>query len=417
MALNPVPGTPNDDDLDGTLLGDLVLADAGHDTVHASDGNDTVRGEAGNDFLYGGYGNDRIYGGAGNDVINGEYGDDWLYGGGGNDHIQAGSIYSQDTDHVFGGGGDDLIFFWPRNSGEADGGEGHDRLQLFWYDNFGDGADITVNLTGPGAGASTTQANVTFANIESLIVYTYTGDDTINTGDFADEVFAHQGANTVNTFGGDDVISYVAGEANALDGGGGTDLLRVAPSSFSPLIFTVTGTAATDGYGSTISNMENYIVYGSYYDDQVSLGTNDDEFYGGRGGDYAFGGSGNDRLSGNQGTDMLEGFDGNDILIGGGGDDILTGGAGRDRLAGGNGADRFTFIQSGGHDVVLDFSDGEDLLDVSAFGLTAITQFMSITASGNDVVIQIDLSNSIRLKNYLAGHTIGDISNADFDFV
>ena len=416
MPLNPVPGTPDADVIDGTVLGDLILADAGDDTVNANDGNDTVRGEAGNDRLFGGYGNDRIYGGGGNDVINGEHGDDWLYGGGGNDHIQAGSIYSQDTDHVFGGGGDDFIFFWPRNSGEADGGEGHDRLQLFWYDNFGDGADININLTGPGAGASTTQANVTFASIESLIVYTYTGDDTINTGDFDDEVFAHEGANTVNAFGGDDVISYVAGVANVLDGGSGTDLLRVAPSSFSPLIFTVTGATAADGYGSTISNMENYVVYGSYYDDQVSLGAEDDEFYGGRGGDYAFGGSGNDKLSGNKGDDTLEGFDGDDILIGGIGNDTLTGGVGRDRLTGGVGADRFTFVQSGGHDIVHDFSDGEDVLDVSAFGLADISQFMSITASGDDVVIQIDLSNSIRLKHYLTGHTISDISNADFGF-
>jgi hypothetical protein len=57
------------------------------------------------------------------------------------------------------------------------------------------------------------------------------------------------------------------------------------------------------------------------------------------------------------------------------------------------------------------------MLDVSAFGLADITQFMSITASGDDAVIQIDLSNSIRLKHYLTGHAISDIANADFDFV
>ncbi|CAM3784806.1 retention module-containing protein [Ectopseudomonas alcaliphila] len=69
------------------------------------------------------------------------------------------------------------------------------------------------------------------------------------------------------------------------------------------------------------------------------------------------------------GNDTLEGGAGNDWLFGQGGDDILIGGAGNDVLFGGSGND--TFVWNAGdrggnyHDIVKDFGNGEDTLDLS----------------------------------------------------
>lgn len=69
------------------------------------------------------------------------------------------------------------------------------------------------------------------------------------------------------------------------------------------------------------------------------------------------------------GNDVLEGGAGNDWLFGQGGDDILIGGAGNDVLFGGSGND--TFVWNAGdrggnyHDIVKDFGNGEDTLDLS----------------------------------------------------
>ena len=51
--------------------------------------------------------------------------------------------------------------------------------------------------------------------------------------------------------------------------------------------------------------------------------------------------------------------------FGGDGGDIIDGGAGNDVLAGGAGHDIFVFDGGGGNDVILDFTPGEDLLQIS----------------------------------------------------
>lgn len=85
-----------------------------------------------------------------------------------------------------------------------------------------------------------------------------------------------------------------------------------------------------------------------------------DTLLGSDGSDVLLGLGGNDTLHGLGGNDRLEGGEGNDTLIGGKGNDILIGGAGNDTFVW-NADDR------GGnyHDVVKDFGNGEDKLDLS----------------------------------------------------
>lgn len=89
------------------------------------------------------------------------------------------------------------------------------------------------------------------------------------------------------------------------------------------------------------------------------------------GADLVFAGDGDDRVNAGGGADTVDG---------GGGDDVLIGGAGADTLIGGSGGDVFTFGRlggpspeqdtrtgGGGRDVVLDFEQGSDIIDLSGY--------------------------------------------------
>lgn len=118
----------------------------------------------------------------------------------------------------------------------------------------------------------------------------------------------------------------------------------------------------------------NDILYGNLGDDTLFAEDGNDILYGDMGDDTLFEG-GNDRLYGNAGDDILFGNAGNDTLYGGKGndfllgeegDDVLSGDLGDDTLAGGNGRDIFVLQSNSGSDIILDFIDGEDVLELPA---------------------------------------------------
>ena len=135
-----------------------------------------------------------------------------------------------------------------------------------------------------------------------------------------------------------------------------------------------------------------------------------DTVEGGEGRDWIRGGSGDDSLDGGTGGDFLYGDSGSDTLDGGEGSDRLYGGTGDDRLTGGAGADTFLFDTGNGDDIVTDFANGEDLIDLREF--TEITSFadLTITSHGDDVVI--DLSGhgggTVRLENVSESDLVAD---------
>ena len=123
-------------------------------------------------------------------------------------------------------------------------------------------------------------------------------------------------------------------------------------------------------------------------DDRLSGGSNDDYLYGMAGDDFLSGGSGNDGLDGGEGDDTLSGGSGNDYLDGGAGDDELTGGTGNDTFAFGNG------------DTVTDFAAGQDMIDLSAMGVTEanFAEMVSISAVRGGARITIG-SESMLIAN------------------
>ena len=76
---------------------------------------------------------------------------------------------------------------------------------------------------------------------------------------------------------------------------------------------------------------------------------------------------GNDRMYGEAGWDILNGGSGDDEMYGGEDKDTLNGGEGDDLMDGGPGADTFVFEPGNGNDYIMDFTSGEDMIDLSAF--------------------------------------------------
>lgn len=250
-----------------------------------------------------------VYGLQGNDRIFGGAGDDNLFGGAGDDVIRGGKGRDfikggAGNDRLFGGAGSDVIF----------GGAGNDIIY------GGKGNDF---LSG-GAGND--------------IIYGEQGDDVIAGGAGNDIIYGGAGKDTICGCDGDDLIYGGQGD-DILYGGRGNDIIYGGKGK--DLIY--------GGSGSDI-------LFGEAGNDFLSGGAGDDALYGGKGNDILFGGEGND---------LLVGGDGNDILWGGAGNDLLIGGKGNNVLIGGEGSDRFRLAANNGVDTIVDFTVGEDFLELA----------------------------------------------------
>ncbi len=357
-------GHEDNDTLIGDIGADLLWGGAGADSLFGGDDNDTLNGNEDADALYGGQGDDvlqsgsdldTLYGGLGNDALHVDQLGQVAYGDDGNDRFVTGLSGYTTTFDLYGGADRDFFYVGRNGEGSVDGGDGtEDQLTLFWYDPAVSLSPVVVE----NGQASVADLTVTYTGIEQFDITAADGNDTIRTGDGNDTVAALQGANVVDAGGGDDVVTYFLRQANDLDGGSGSDTLRMGLfGQDRGMSITVTGSTLTDGFGSNIRNFEHYDVSGTFFADTIRLGAGNDGARGLQGNDQLFGGNGNDTLSGGANNDILYGGDGNDMLMANLGDDVLYGEAGTDRMflafgldvaLGGTGDDRITF-QSGSH--------------------------------------------------------------------
>jgi Ca2+-binding RTX toxin-like protein len=116
---------------------------------------------------------------------------------------------------------------------------------------------------------------------------------------------------------------------------------------------------------------------------------------------------GDDRLQGNARGESIDGFAGDDRLYGALGNDVLVGGEGRDLLVGGGNNDVFRFdglsdsyrTATENHtDRLIDYTAGEDTIDLSALGFTRLGNGYDGTL---DVVVN-EAKNLTYLKSYEA---------------
>ncbi|MDX2259232.1 MAG: calcium-binding protein [Hyphomicrobiaceae bacterium] len=224
------------------------------------------------------------------------------------------------------------------------------------------------------------------------------------------------GAGNDRLIGGDgnDVMRPDAG-ADFINGGNGLrDLVDYTGTQQGvELSLTNSFLASGGATGDTFSGVEDF--RGTNFDDQVS------------------GTTGSNFLLGAGGEDLLEGLDGNDRLNGGAADDRLKGGAGADVLIGGPGLDTFIYqdglqadtgVGEGNRDVIMDFVQGEDLIDLSDIDANlsdGIDQEFALigTAAFDDVASpngEIRFDNDVVNNRTIIQVDVEDDGNVDPDF-
>ncbi|QHQ34707.1 G8 domain-containing protein [Algicella marina] len=204
-----------------------------------------------------------------------------------------------------------------------------------------------------------TEAWLTITVTEPGVALTGSGARDHITGDAGDNMlYGYRSADWLDGGDGDDTLSGGIGN-DRLSGGAGEDLLRGGTGN----------DRASGGDGA----------------DRIAGMDGDDSLFGGDGDDKVFGGAGSDRVFGGGGDDFLRGGSGDDAINGGGGADRIVGNTGNDALTGGNGRDIFQFALGDGHDAILDFADGIDLINLRPTGL-AYSE-ITVTASGGDAVV------------------------------
>ncbi|MDP7468385.1 MAG: calcium-binding protein, partial [Alphaproteobacteria bacterium] len=261
------------------------------------------------------------------------------------------------------------------------------------------------------------------------------GDDDLHGGAGWDYLFGGTGNDFL--YGGDN-SDYLFGGAGAdvLDGGADNDYgfgnrdTASYINSASGVKVKLSGTGSGgDAEGDTLINIENLVgsehddyLFGDTGDNVISGYNGNDRIYGGDGNDELNGGDGNDRIYGGAGKDDLDGGDGNDRLSGGDGNDWLHGGGGSDLLEGGKGGDwlwgdedtdTFVYNTGDGVDLIWDFTQGEDKIELSYDGIADWGDLSGyISSDSDDTVITFSEDDSILLVHVDAA----SLEASDFAF-
>lgn len=431
---NTLDGGAGNDSMAGGAGDDVYIVDSTGDTVTeaANAGNDTVRasitwtlganienleltgfnaingtgnalanliiGNSAANTLSGGAGADTLIGGEGDDVyIVDNVGDIVIENSGeGIDTVQASVSYAL-GDYIenltltgtsgLTANGNTLNNILTGNSGAntLDGGLGADTMaggggnDTYIVDNIGD-----VVIENASAGTDTVLASISYTLTDNVERLTLTGTDNLNgTGNSLSNVLTgNSGNNTLDGGAGND----------SMIGGAGDDVYIVDSASDTVI------EGANEGIDLVLASVT-YTISDADIENLTLTGSNNINGTGNASANILTGNSGNNVLSGMNGDDILFGLGGNDSLSGGNGNDTLAGGAGTDTLTGGANADVFVFgVDSyGSIDIVTDFStaqgdalDIRDLLDGFEFGVDDITEWVRITNSGSNSVVEVD---------------------------
>jgi Ca2+-binding RTX toxin-like protein len=454
-------------DLSGMTASGLSL-------LYGQAGNETITGTEGRDDIYGGLGADILNGGGNNDdffVAGAEALGDIYDGGAGTDYIRmtadtefnAANSFTNITAIVNGGftmnlaAGETIDFSGMNRSGagfavgtasnetyigfeNADAiramggadnistGNGNDSVYVSGTDSLGDVLDggAGTDYLRLEADSYFNSAN-TFTNMERVINGGFdmildlgttidlshmlrSGAGGIVGSSTADTIIGFSNADVVRGMGGADTIStgdandsiYVSGtdsRGDILDGGAGTDYLRLEADSYfnSANTFTNVEFVIFNGFNMIVDS-------GSTVDLSGLLRSGTGQIHGSTGNEDITGMNNNDLLYGFAGDDILRGGNGNDDIYGGADNDVIYDGDGLDDLYGEGGADTF-FMESATAfndiDRVRDFSLAEnDAIDITelltgyTFGVDDLTDFVQILDNGSRSDIYVDTAGT-----------------------
>ncbi|EAQ02323.1 Hemolysin-type calcium-binding protein [Pseudooceanicola batsensis HTCC2597] len=371
-----------------------------------------LNGLQGDDTFFSGAGNDTIDGGSGDDVIDAGDGADSITGGAGIDTVRYASsaavqinlaaniatggqaegdtffgienvVGSQNADTIIGDGQDNLI--------EGIGGDDHMRgglgadtiigyngIDTASYQDSAVGVNVGIYRVGTGGTAEGDR----LIYVERIIGSGH--DDELVGGGTApilegaggdDLLIDYGGAATIMGGNGDDTINAGTG-ADSIDGGAGIDTVRYANTSSVQIDLAAGTGSGFAAEGDTLVNVENVI-----------------------------GSNAGDTLTGDDQVNRLEGLYG---------EDTIKGGLGNDLLLGGGNADVFVFDAVGfGRDLILDWQDNYDKIDLRGSGLTHASFTEVDTAQG----VRLDYFNGVSTDAiHLFGASLSpsDIDASDF---
>jgi Ca2+-binding RTX toxin-like protein len=239
-------------------------------------------------------------------------------------------------------------------------------------------------------------------------IYGENGDDVLYGGLGLDALFGGKGHDTLNAGasprgvfaygqGGNDVLISTVGDDNLI-GGAGNDRIRggagkdfTSGGSGDDWIMPGAGLNIVDG--GTGNDTVSYSDAAVSVEVDLSFRGDRVEGTGGYQGDLT---SGVENVVGSNFADKLTGDNEANRIRGGNGSDVIDGGGGPDTLIGGLGSDAFVFEPGFGNDTIrhfdLDPIGGQDLLNISAFGISA-DEFMDrvmITDIGAHTLVMID---------------------------
>lgn len=144
-------------------------------------------------------------------------------------------------------------------------------------------------------------------------------------------------------------------------------------TSIANVILNITG--INDGNSNLSGTVQSDTLNGTSGEDRIKGNNGNDMLNGLNGADDLYGENGDDILYGGDSIDNLFGGNGNDRLEGGNGNDWLIGEKGDDVLTGDDGADIFLFAKAGGNDIITDFTNGADKIQIASdTGITKYSQ-------------------------------------------
>ena len=309
-----------------------------------------------NDIIDGGIYNDDLFGGLGNDTLNGGAGDDRLFGEQGNDTLNGGA----EDDRLFGEQGNDRLV----------GGLGNDAF-------IGGAGNDTIVL-------ESSNTDVFSRNVDVVTDFVQ-GQDKIDVSGLGISDFNTLLALTTNDATNNAVIS-------------------TRNNSFSDTSYDLKIT----GINRNALTAADFTFATAAVDDTLTGSTRNDDLFGGLGNDTLNGGSGDDRLFGEQGNDRLVGGLGNDAFTGGAGNDTIV-------LESSN-----TDVFSRNVDVVTDFVQGQDKIDVSGLGISDFSTLLALTTNdATDNAVISTRNNSFSDTSYdlkITGINRNALTAADFTF-
>ncbi len=208
-------------------------------------------------------------------------------------------------------------------------------------------------------------------------------------GDATDNILEGTSAiDVMRGLAGDDTLNGYA-DNDILNGGTGADIMTGGTGNDAYFVDD-TADQVIEAVDEGIDRVISFIDY-TLPENVEKLILRGNEWINGTGNDLRNVIKGNDAenvLEGNGGNDRLFGNGGDDELFGGAGRDILDGGDGLDMLTGGSGRDRFILSSGYGDDMITDFQDGQDRLQLVE-GLTF--ESLTIEAMGfNYTAIRLD---------------------------